>query len=311
VAPRDETLFGAQDFAFIEANQSSVTELLALALPDGGANGFWNLSSCDVPATRDAQSRVWMRGLGHFLDSGRDNAAPGLRVNWGGLEAGADVAIGEGARLGGGRASQKIFRVSLYGSQTLGAVGLSAAFSYAHGWDNDSRASGFGPSLATRSVNEWTGAVQAAAPLASGGVSITPAAGVLISGVSGGAFSETNPLSAAFAVTGNDHSRTLVSPYAVVGVSHAFTSGDGMVVAPGIQVGYRYDAAAQGGRVTLVAPDGTVFDNIQFERNRNSALVGASVTASQGRWTGFVKYRASLSSNWTDEAVEAGFRLGF
>ena len=142
-------------------------------------------------------------------------------------------------------------------------------------------------------------------------MSITPAAGVLISGVSGGAFSETNPLSAAFAVTGTDQSRTLVSPYAVIGVSHAFTSGDGMVVAPGIQVGYRYDAAAQGGRVTLVAPDGTVFDNIQFERNRNSALVGASVTASQGRWTGFVKYRASLSSNWTDEAVEAGFRLGF
>jgi outer membrane autotransporter protein len=266
-----------------------------------------------------------MRGLGHFLDSGKDDAAPGLRVRWGGLEGGTDVAIGEGARLGaaigyeggnlsdtlGGRASEQIFRASLYGSQTFGAVGLSAAFTYAHGWDDTSRASGFGPSAATRSVNEWTGAVQAAAPLESSGVSITPAAGVLISGVSGGAFSETNPLSAAFAVTGTDQSRTLVSPYAVIGVSHAFTSGDGMVVAPSMQVGYRYDAAAQGGRVTLVAPDGTVFDNIQFERNRNSALVGAGFTATQGRWTGFVKYRASLSSNWTDQAVEAGFRLGF
>jgi len=325
VAPRDARLFSAQDFAFAEANENSVTSLLAVALPNANGTTFFNLASCDLASPDASQTRAWVRVLGDFLSSGQDNGTPGFRANWGGVEAGTDVTVGQSARLGaalgyeggnlsdslGSRATQQLFRVSLYGSQTFGGVGLSAAFSYAHGWDDTSRESGFGVSAASRGVNEWTGAIQAAAPLETSGLSITPAAGVLISGLSGGAFSETNPLSAGFAVSGSEQDRTFVSPYALVGFSHAFTSTGGMVVTPGIQVGYRYDAAADGGRVTLVAQDGTAFYNNAVERNRNSALVGASISGHQGRWTGFVKYRANLSNNWTDQAVEAGFRFGF
>jgi hypothetical protein len=315
----DAAIFSAQIFAFAEANQESVTELLGRTLPDGNGDSFYNI---DPPA---GTTIGWMKALGSWLGAGRTSATPGFNAVDGGLEAGGDLAVGQGGRLGAavayeavglsdadhGSSSQDIFRVSLYGSQGLGPIGLSAALSYAHGWDRTSRASGFGASEASLADDEYTGAVQATAPFVTQGTQVTPAVGVLVSDLASGGFRERNALNPAFAISGLGASATVVQPYAVLGLSRAFTTGGGTTITPDLQFGYRYDAAANDGRGSLVALDGTVFRGAGLDLNPNSGLVGASLTAHQGPWTGFVRYRATLSSNWTSQSAEAGLRWVF
>jgi hypothetical protein len=315
----DASIFGAQIFAFAEANQESVTELLGRTLPDGNGDSFYNI---DPPA---GTTLGWMKVLGSWLDAGHTTTTPGFNAEAGGLEAGGDLAVGQGGRLGGaiayeavgltdatgGSSSQNLFRVSLYGSHGLGPIGLSAALSYAHGWDRTSRASGFGASESALADDEYTAAVQATAPFVTQGVAVTPAVGLLVSGLDSGAFRERNALNPAFAISGPGTDVTIVQPYAVLGLSRPFTTAGGAVITPDIQLGYRYDAAADDGRVTLIALDGTVFRGNGAALNPNSGLVGVSLTAHNGPWTGFVRYRATLSSNWTNQSAEAGLRWVF
>jgi outer membrane autotransporter protein len=189
---------------------------------------------------------------------------------------------------------------------------LSAAISYAHAWDRTSWPSvPFGPSIASRGVDAFTGAFQVAAPIASQGWSVTPALGVLVSSLENSRFVERNAGFAAMAVHGDRTSFTDAAPYATVGLSRAFTTGGGTVVTPDVLVGYRYDPAATGSGVTLLAQDGTAFFGNAIHVNPNSALLGVSLAAHQGAWTGYVKYRATVSSDWNDQSLSAGLRLSF
>lgn len=316
VAPRDSGLYGAADFGFAESNEDSITALLGRTLANGGGNTFYNLAPVGGPAARG-----WMQAIGGFIDpSGH------FRSSSGGLEGGADIAVSDSGRLGGaigyeagslsdsygGSDNQSLYRVSLYASQTLGSVGLSAALSYAHENDKDSRASGFGASVSLRGTDAVTGAVQIAAPFDVGGVSVNPAAGLIVSYVSTGAFAETNVANPAFAVSGTGANWTGVSPFAQVGISKEFTAGQGMKIVPDALIGYRYDAAASGGPVpTLIAADGTPFAAPRAGLNPNSALLGLSLTAHQGSWTAYLKYRASVARDWNDQSVDVGVRLAF
>jgi uncharacterized protein with beta-barrel porin domain len=319
VAPRDARIFSAQDFVFAERNQDSVSALMGRTRPDGGGDTFYDLGGESGPAARG-----WMQVVGGFIDPGSVDHAS-FNANSGGIEGGADVALGGQTRLGGavgyeasslsdsdgGQASQDTLRLSLYASQTLGAVGLSAAVSYAHGWDDTDRASGLGDSVSKRGADEVTGAVQLAAPFSAGEVRLSPVAGVLVSSISSGAFLERNVLNAAFAVSGASSSATVVSPYATIGVSREFTTAHGVQLTPAAEVGYRYDASADGLAQTLFATDGTAFFGNQVRLDRNSALLGVSLTAHQGQWTGYLKYQASVSGNWSDQSLQAGLRMAF
>jgi Autotransporter beta-domain len=320
VAPRDATLFSDAGFVFAEANQDAAQALLARTRPDGGGNTFYNLAPVGGPAARG-----WMVVTGSVLDPAVGADRPGFRSVSGGVEGGADVNLGSGLRLGaalayegarltdsdGGSADQSLVRVSLYGSQTLGGVGISASLSYAHAGEQLDRATGFEGATSSRGIDDVAGAVQAAAPFQTGGTWITPAVGVLVSDVSAAGFAETDAASAAFALTGQGAHGTAVSPYVTVALSHSFASREGLEVTPDVEVGYRYDALASGLSQTLIAADGTPFFGNRAGLQRSSALVGASLTASRGRWTGFVSYRGSLASNWNNQAISAGFRLKF
>jgi hypothetical protein len=190
-------------------------------------------------------------------------------------------------------------------------VGLSGSVSYADGPEHTSRATGFGQALSSRSSSDVTGAVQLAAPYDTGVVKLTPAAGVLVSDLSNGAFIETDAASAAFAVTGSAYRLVDVAPYAQVGLSHAYTSGDGMVVTPDLVAGYRYDSNPDGGPLTLTARDGSAFTDNGLQLDHASLLLGASLTAHKGAWTAYVKYRAQVSGDWNDQTFEAGVRVAF
>ena len=318
MAPRDNLIFSAQNLAFAQLNENAVADLLNRPLPDGGGDTFVNLSTAGGP-----EARVWAHATGAF-QSGYGGSASSVRNSAGGLEGGVDYAVLGQGRLGvafayaqdrltdgyGGLASQNIFRGGVYGSVVTGPLGWSAAFSYAHGWDTVTRESGFGPSTSSRGSDEYIGAIQVAAPIQSAMIKVTPAVGVQFSNLTSAAFVETNLASSAFAVTGDSAHLSAISPYGQVGFSHAFVSGETTII-PDLLVGYRYDQAANGGAQTLVAADGTVFTGNQVEPSRNEALVGASVTLHATRYTAFLKYRASFSSQWSDQAVEAGFRIAF
>jgi uncharacterized protein with beta-barrel porin domain len=303
---------------FAQLNENAVADLLNRSLPDGGGDSYYNLSTLGGP-----DARVWARAIGEF-QNGYGGSAADVRTSAGGLEGGADHAVAGEGRLGvalayaqdrltdgdSGVADQKIFRGSLYGSYITGPLGWSAVFSYAHGWDTVTRDSGFGPSTSSRGADEVMGAIQVAAPTEMAAIKVTPAVGVQFSHISSDAFAETNLLSSAFAVTGDSAHVSAISPYAQIGFSHAFVSGDTTII-PDLLVGYRYDEAANGGNQTLVAADGTVFTGNQVSPARSEAVVGASLTAHAHSYTAFIKYRATFSSQWSDQAVEAGLRVAF
>ena len=319
MAPRDNRIFSSQNLAFAQLNETAVADLLNRPLPDGGGDTFYNISTPGGP-----QARAWARVSGGF-QSGYGGAAYGVRTSSGGIEGGVDYALGGDGRLGvalaygqdritdafGSVADTDIFRASLYGSLITGPLGWSAAFSYAHGWDTINRDSGFGASTSTRGANEFVGALQVAAPMQTIGIKVTPAVGVQIADLSSDSFVEQNLESSAFAVAGDSTQVTTASPYAQVGFSHAFASGSGLILTPDLLVGYRYDGAATGGPQTLIAADGTVFGYNRVSTSRDEALVGASLSAHSQNFTAFLKYRATFSSQWSDQAIEAGLRIAF
>jgi autotransporter-associated beta strand protein len=318
VSPNDAKIFSAQSFSFAEANEDAATNLLGRTRPDGGGNTFYNLTPAGGP-----EVRAWMDGVGSFIDTSSRAGLPGLRATAGGTEAGADVALADLARLGialgygrnsftdseAGSASQDVFRVSLYGSETVGPVGLSAVLSYAHARDHTDRATGFGAAGSSRGTDAFTGAVQASAPFDFDNILITPSVGAMVSSLSAGRFVETG--NSAFALAGAASSVTSVSPFAVVGLSRTLITESGITITPDAEIGYRYDGASQGGRVTLTAADGTSFADNQYGVNRSGALLGASVTVHRDQLTAFAKYSATVSSGWTDQRVEAGIRFAF
>lgn len=314
VAPLDAQIYSAESFAFAQSAQNAVTAVLGRTLPQGGGDTFYNLSSDGSSATRG-----WMQGVGWRIDPA------GFVASSAGMEGGLDRDIAGGLRLGiaagyqsdnlsdgaGGSATQEQTFVALYGSQTIGPVGLSAAFAYAYSNDATNRAAGFGASHANHALDAVLGAVQASAPFHAGDFIVTPAAGVYISDVTGSAFQELNARNSAFAISGANSSGTAVSPFVQVGVSRNFTTASGIIITPDLMGGFQYDNVASGLSLNLFAQDGTLFSGNQIDLGRSSALFRGAVTAHKGRWTGFVSYDGEVGGNWNDQTLSGGFRFAF
>jgi hypothetical protein len=306
-------VFSEQNFVFSQANQDSLLGLLNRGLGEDPASQG-SATGQSVPV------RTWARAEGTLL-----NAGDPFKASIAGLEAGADAALGPSGRVGaslgyesvnlsdsdGGSAGQDIYRIGVYGSQSAGGLVFSAAAAYAYASDRTDRASGLGPSTASRQSNAVTGGVEVSAPFIDGGVSLTPTAGVLISDITGGAFTEFNGHLSAFAIHGDSSSVTAVAPFAQLSMSHAFTLSGGAVVTPNVLIGYRYDGSANGGDITVVSEDGTVFVGNKLNLDPNTAVLGVGVSAHQNALTAFVKFRATVSANWHEETLTAGLRWSF
>jgi len=319
VAPADSAIFSAQTFAVSQANQDAVAELLARAKPDGGGDTFFNL----IPVTGDA-ARAWAEVDAATTTAGANGSNPGFHTDTSGLQGGGDLDVGAGNRVGlalgydrdtlhdkdQGSASGDIFRASLYASQPLGGFGLSEVISYAKAWNATNRATGVGMARASFTSDDLTGAIQVSAPFKAGGFDISPAAGALVSRLTASAFSETDLVSAAFAVKGQGQSASFATPYVSVGISQSFMNG-AIAITPDAEIGYRYDQAAQGQRFTLTAADSTVFTGNRVGLSGGSAVLGLSLTAHQGAWSAYAKYRAQVASGWSDQSGAVGFRVAF
>jgi len=313
VPPHDGQLFSAQTFVFAETNQGELAGLLLRGLSVTAGDRFDNASASSTAG--------WIRIGADWL-----NAQDPFRATDYGLEAGVDAAIGRDARLGatigydntalsdsaGGSARQDSVHVSLYGSTDAGGTVISAAVSYAHAWNRSDRATGIGPVSASWGSDAFTGGVQIATPMSLGGFAVTPMAGLMVSNVTSGAFKERDGLLHGFGVSGTRSSFTGVEPFAAVDLARRFTTAGGILIMPDVVIGYRYDqAAADGGDQTLIAGDGTVFAGNHLHLDPNTAILGAGLSAQRSGLTGFVRYRATVSSNWSDQSVSAGIRLSF
>jgi len=316
----DSAIFSAQAFAFARANEKAVDDLLGRAKPDGGGDTAFNL----IPAVGDP-TRVWAEVDAATESASGRGAGPSFHTDTSGLSGGGDLDVGGGNRVGlslgydrdtlhdgdAGSAAGDIFRLSAYASQPAGLVGFSEVVSYAKAWNTTDRPTGVTPARASYTSSELTGAVQIAAPFTTGGVTVSPAAGLQVSQLSSSRFSESDPGFAAFAVKGSGQSTTFASPYASVGFSQAFTSGGGIVFIPDVSVGYRYDQTALGQRFTLTAADATVFQGNRVGLQGSSGLFGLSLTAHHGQWTAYAKYQAQFASGWSDQSGAIGFRIAF
>ncbi len=318
--PNDATIYSADTFAFSQGHLNSITGLLSRTLSDGGGNTFYNGATSQGPGVR-----TWAQVDGSTLEINGLGANTNTTVDTTGVQGGVDVQFSGEGRIGvavgydyqwlhdhaGGKALENGVQVSLYGSQPIGPLGLSGVLSYAHGDDTVDRSTGIGLARATRDLNDYAGAAQLSAPFETVGLIVTPAAGIAVQRLTSSAFTESFPRSAAFAVTGSAKDLTSVSPFATVGFSHTLVTSDGVSVTPDVMVGYRYNSAARGQDVTLVAGDGTVFGGERTALSRSSGLVGASLTATKGGWTAFAKVRADLADGWNDESVAVGMRVAF
>jgi hypothetical protein len=318
VAPRDATIFGEQDFAFAEGTYAFVIDTLGRGRANGGG---YQLGS----SSGGLSGHGWIDVGGDFLRTSDPPATPAFKATASSLQGGADFELGGGLRLGaaagyesehlsdglGSSADITVARVSGYGALSVGKVDLSGALAYSYGWGDTARAAGLGLSTASRHTEEVSGGLQASTTFKLADVSVTPTAGIVLAHQAGDAFAETNPMSAAFAVSGAARSFNTASPYVSVGFSQRFDAGGGLSITPSAEVGYRYDAAASGGAYTLTAADGTVFAGNRIGLDRNSAIAGAGVTAHQGHLDLFVDYRAALAGDWSWQSVQGGLRLTF
>jgi hypothetical protein len=139
---------------------------------------------------------------------------------------------------------------------------------------------------------------------------VTPAAGVIVSRLSGSSFAETDPVdSGAFAVTGRGSTQTFVSPYVTVGVSQDFVTASGHLDPR--RPGRLAQRSHRPGR--RLHPHRGRRDQLrpQPALDRSSALLGASLTVHKAAWTVFFKYRADVAGDWTSQTLAIGARIAF
>jgi hypothetical protein len=318
VAPANARIYSAQTFAFASANENSAMELLGRTNADGGGNTLYNLA-----LKPGEKTRTWLEIGGDRITSDQRGDTPKFRSSSVSVQGGVDRQIGDIGRIGVGLGYQRInlddsaigrgktdvVRASLYGSYPVGPVGLSAVLSYAHGADTTRREVGLGRADASYGTDQWLGAGQASVPLQFGALTVTPAAGVIASRMTGKGFAEGGAVPDAFRITGDIRDHTFVSPFATLGLSYVIDTASGGQWIPDVSIGYRRSGVAAGSDYVLTARDGTTFAGNQVALDRNSFTLGGSLTVHQGRWTGALKYRGQFAGGRQDNQLSFIIRL--
>lgn len=318
IAPADARIFSAQAFAFANANETAAMSLLGRSEADGGGHTGYNLA-----LTPGARLRGWVEFDGQTLGSNASGATPHFRSRGLAAQAGLDATLGEARRIGiaiaygqdwfadaaGGKGKNRTIRASLYASQNLGPIGVSAVVSYAHARQTSERETGLGRANARHGLNQLVGGVQAVLPVQIRGATLTPAIGVLASRLSGGDFAEGGSVPADFRLTVHMATKTYVSPFANLQFAYPVVAANGVVWTPDAQLGYRRSAAGAGNAFDLTAADGTAFNGNRVDLDKSSLTAGLSLSAHKGAWTAFVQYRGQFTQHWSDNRAVLGLRL--
>ncbi len=320
IAPNDGELFSRQATALLHANEDDAIGLLVRTTAQGDGNTLFNLAA--EPGGPAARS--WVQVDYHDLDAESGASQTGFTARASKVQAGVDWTVADTGRLGvavshdnawlhdslGSRGRSDVGRLGIYGSQVWGRFGLSAMLGYTHSRDDAWRVTGIGDAVSRRDTEALTAGLQAALPFQLGAAQLTPVLGVVETRLSGDSFQEHGDLPAAFAISGESQSETVLTPYAKLALSRTFEGG-GIRWTPDVQVGYRHSRAAFGQRYLLIASDGTGFDGNRAELDGDVAEAAASLTASKDGWTLFLTWRGQWADHWNDQQGQLGLRVAF
>ncbi len=302
-------IFSAQNQAAAATSQLITGALLGeAALPPGG------------PGTGG-----WLRVAGALMNVSGQAQAENYRADSGGLLGGFDTAVGPtGLRLGlsagyyetwvrdsafdGGIA--KTVSLGLYGSQPIGPVLLVAAASYAHADDNTTRQTGRGGATESHGSDIFSGGVQLSLPLTIFAYDVTPAAGMRLTGVNAGRFTETAP-AGVLTVSGASATYDSGRPFADIAITRSFITPSRLVIAPAFLAGYEIEAGDLSQVVGLTAAGSAEFNSSAPKLHAGDTILSGGVNAGYGNWSLFAKYTAQVSGNWTAQIGQAGLNFRF
>ena len=285
--------------ALVEGNgKASIASALA-----GGfcALGGWVEAAGTNLSAKDPYN---LAGGGFLAGVDRAVSAIGGRI---GIAAGYDDATLRGQ--GTGNADMETIRLGLYASQPLGPVTLSAAVLDGIVSASTTRQTGAGGAWARQNGNVLSAEAQLAVPLHGGGVEMAPAAGLRVTRVSLGGFTET--AAQGFALSAAGSSGANVTPFLRMNLGRSFVTASRIVVTPRVSFGVDAALGNPGAGMGLTTQDYTALTLNPGHLAPVSGEVGLGLSMARGNWSLDFGYAGWFAGNWSVQSLQAAISARF
>ena len=327
VAPRGVGLLPDLSQAMTLDAEALGDMLLDRALAPGGGTGCQN-----APATGSGKAGIASALAGGFCALGGWVEAAGTNLSTqdaynftgGGFLAGVDRAVpATGGRIGiaagyddatlrgqgVGDADLETIRLGLYASQPLGRVTLSAAVLDGIVSANTTRQTGAGGAVARQNGNVLSAEAQLAVPLRWGGADVAPAAGLRVTHVALGGFTET--AAQGFALRAAGSSGTTVTPFLRMNLGRSFVTASRIVVTPRVSFGVDAALGNPGADMGLTTQDYTALTLNPRHLAPVSGEVGLWLSVARGNWSLDFGYAGRFAGNWSAQSLQAAISARF
>jgi fibronectin-binding autotransporter adhesin len=273
-----------------------------------------------------AQYGGWFRGVGSFASVNGNSVAPGFDADSGGFMAGVDREVMPDvfAGIAGGYTHSDVNdhssstgsvdtgRVLLYGGGLVGPAWWSTTAGYAHDSIATSRPlAGIGTAQESHGGNELTLGGQWSLPIAVGGATVTPKAGLQFLYLAENGFSETG--ASGFGLSSTGRSTDSLQPFVGIAANQSFVTDGGVKITPEVRLSYAYEAADDDRVLNVGTVSGATFliQGVRPSRSQLGAGIGVTVTA-QSDLDFYANYDSLLRiGNTVDQTVSAGLRIRF
>ncbi len=321
VAPRGAGLLPDLSQAMTLDAEALDDILMGRVLAPGGGTGCQN-----APATGSGKAGIASALAGEFCALGGWVEAAGTNLSaqdaynftGGGFLAGVDRAVpATGGRIGiaagydggtlrgqgVGDADMETIRLGLYANQPVGAFVLSAAMLDGIASASTTRQTGAGGAVARQDGNVLSAEAQLAVPLHSGGVEMAPAAGVRVTRVSLGGFTET--AAQGFALRAAGSSGANVTPFLRMNLGRSFVTASRIVVTPRVSFGVDAALGNPGAGMGLTTQDYTALTLNPGHLAPVSGEVGLGLSLTRGGWSVDFGYAGWFAGNWSAQSLQA------
>jgi autotransporter passenger strand-loop-strand repeat protein len=274
VAPTDTSIYTALGTTLAlsaQAMNAALLERLALSGAGWPGKSVWANATGSQTKVHGTGSVAGFEARNYGFVAGLDQRVGAYRVGVAGGYNHSDIS----EDVTGNSGTTDTLRAALYGSKAFGSVDVSATVGAGVDFLTQKRPFGAaGTAEGDHVGQEATAAMQAALPLALGGVTVTPRIGLRFSYLHANGFTESGANGQDLAV-GTDNVRSL-QPYAQV----TFDKDFGSQLRPlnfELRVGYARELLGTGRTVTVGAQDGTLFAAPGTTLPRDQLTTGASI----------------------------------
>ncbi|VVE88974.1 autotransporter outer membrane beta-barrel domain-containing protein [Pandoraea bronchicola] len=305
IAPKNTSIYTALGTAALVNAQSATSAVLDRATRRAAGTGLATGDSAQAPGI----STVWATATGlHGRVSGT-STQPGFQENQYGFLAGAQERVERNTfGLAGGYShadlseestansgTRDTLRLAAYASREMGPVDVAATVGYGLHFLSQKRPfATIGTAEGDHIGQEFTAATQASAPLAFGGVLITPRVGLRYAYFHANGFDESGAGGQNLRV-GTDNTRSL-QPF--VGVTFDKAFGDAQrPMNVQFRAAYAHELLDAGRAITVASRDGTIFVAPGANLPRGFLTLGASLSVTLAkRWDVSLDYDALVNT---------------